>query len=669
MKATLIFLFLLSNTQIIFSQDLPHWMTDEELVVWKNYTAPVNPLFSDPPTSPVRGMAEWEELQGIIITWTSFQSILRQIVDYAQEEGKVFIICGDSNSVKSYLQAGGVPLYNLEFLITSFNSIWVRDYGPWTAYTNDIDTLNIIDWIYNRPRPLDDVTPVFFAYYIDAPIYQTTTPPYDLIHTGGNLMVDGHSTAFSSKLILNENPGKTEAQIDEIMNKFLGINRYVKMNNLPYDEIHHIDMHMKLLDEETLLVGQYPAGVADGPQIEANLQYVINNFQTCFGRPFKVVRIPMPPEGGQYPPQGDYRTYTNSMIINKTVIIPTYEYQYDTTAFRIYKEVMPGYNIVGINSNQIIPSLGAIHCIVKEVGVFDPIWISHAKLDPFVEATDSIQIKSMIKTKSGVASASVFWTADTSLGFNSSAMQFVSGDTAIGYIPSQADSTEIFYYISATSNSGRTVTKPVVAPDGAYKFLVANPVPVELASFTASVSENDVELKWITSTETNNQGFEVERLQKLEVGNQNWKKIGFVPGFGTTTEVHHYSFIDESLQTGKYHYRLKQVDFDGSFDYSNILEVAVEAPTKFSLEQNYPNPFNPVTKIEFVIPNSSFVDLKIYDLLGNEVATLVEEYKPAGKYEVEFYPESGIRNLSSGVYFYTLKAGSFIESKKMLLLR
>ena len=283
MKAIFTLLFLSLIVTNSPGQDLPHWMTKEESVLWQSYQYPVNPLFSDPPSSPVRGMAEWEELQGLIITWTSFQSILRQVVDYAQEEGKVFIICSDSNSVKSYLQAGGVPLYNLEFLVTAFNSIWVRDYGPWTAYTNDIDTLNIIDWIYNRPRPDDDVTPVFFANYIGAPIYQTTTPPYDLEHAGGNLMVDGHGTAFSSKLILNENPSKTESQIDEIMNKFLGIDRYIKMNTLPYDVIHHIDMHIKLLDEETLLVGQYPQGVADGPQIEANLQYILNNFNSCFG--------------------------------------------------------------------------------------------------------------------------------------------------------------------------------------------------------------------------------------------------------------------------------------------------------------------------------------------------------------------------------------------------
>jgi agmatine/peptidylarginine deiminase len=594
-----LFVSLLINCQF-FAQDLPNYMTAEEKILWQNYQYPVNPLFSDPPPSPVRGMAEWEELDGLIITWISFQSILRQVVDFAQEEGTVFIICNDSNSVKNYLQAGGVPLYNIEYLLTNFNSIWVRDYGPWTAYTNDADTMNIIDWIYNRPRPLDDIIPVFFANYIGAPIYQTTTPPYDLIHTGGNLMLDGHGTAFSSKLILDENPSKSEGEIDEIMYKFLGTDRYIKMDNLPYDVIHHIDMHMKLLDEETLLVGEYPPGVADGPQIEANLQYVLNNFETCFGRPFKVIRIPMPPENGQYPPQGDYRTYTNSIIINKTVIIPTYEYQYDTTAFRIYREAMPGYNIVGINSNAIIPSLGAIHCIVKEVGVSEPVWISHAKMDSVVYDEDSIAVSAVITTKSGIAEAYIYWTADTSLGFNSTQMQILSGDTAVGYIPQQIDGTEIFYYVSASSNSGRTVAKPLVAPDGFYNFIIENSV--------TDIAENSL--------------------------------VG-----------------------------------------------------KFYLYQNYPNPFNPSTKIKFEIPLSSpllegnseaggFVTLKVYDVLGNEITTLVNEELPAGQYEYEFNGTglsgsvSAKSGYASGVYFYQLKIYSaigesevYVESKKMLLLK
>jgi len=564
-------LFLVSNIQ---PQDLPHRMTEEEAELWKTYNHPVNPLFSDPPPYPVRGMAEWEELQGVIITWRSFYSILKDVIDYAQEEGIVYIICSDSNSVKNYLINASVPLYNLIYLITPSNSIWVRDYGPWTAYSNSADTLNIIDWIYNRPRPLDDVIPVFFANYINAPIYQTTTYPYDLIQTGGNLFIDGHGTAFSSNLIIDENPAKTEAEIDTIMMKFLGIDEYIKLTNLPYDVIHHIDMHMKLLDEETLLVGEYPPGVADGPQIEANLQYVLQNYRTCFGREFKVIRIPMPPDAiGRYPDTGgDYRTYTNSIIINKTVIIPTYEYQYDTTAFRIYREAMPGYNIVGINSNSIIPSLGAIHCIVKEVGAFDPVFISHPQMEPIVAAPDSIKIKAVLKTNSGIADAFVYWTADTTKGFEPFAMETTSEDTFVTYIPPQINGTEIFYYISATSSNGKTITKPMPAPKGRYSFIVENNV----------------------------------------------------------------TFADY-----------------------------VNQPEEFYLSQNYPNPFNPSTNIQYAVGSRQFVNLKIYDILGNEIEILINEEKTTGTHEIIWFADG----LPSGVYFYQLKVGNFIQTKKMLLLK
>ncbi len=461
---------------------IPNNMTDYEKSIYNDYIKNpphINGDDPNPPPGPVRTMAEWEECQGIILTWTSFTQILGQIVSYAQVEGKVYIICSDSNSVKTYLTGQNIPLINLKFLITPFNTIWCRDYGPWAVYSNNSDTLRVIDWIYNRPRPLDDVTPVFFANYIGVPIHQTIQAPNNLIATGGNFMVDGNGTGFSSQLILNENPTLTEAHVDSIMAAYMGIKRYIKMTTLPYDVIHHIDMHIKLLDEETLLVGQYPTGVADGPQIESNLQYILNNFQTCYGRPYKVVMILMPPgPGGLYPDQGDdYRTYTNSLIINKTVILPKYELRYDTTAFRIYRQSMPGYNIVGIDCNSIIPSLGAVHCITKEIGVSEPVFISHAALQNTTNTTQPYEVKAYIHTKSGVATAKVFWSTDTASGFAQLNMT-AAADTFRAYIPAQQLNTKIYYYISANSNSGRTVTKPLPAPHGNYQFNVGNPIGI-----------------------------------------------------------------------------------------------------------------------------------------------------------------------------------------------
>ncbi|MFO7526768.1 MAG: choice-of-anchor V domain-containing protein [Ignavibacteriaceae bacterium] len=199
-------------------------------------------------------------------------------------------------------------------------------------------------------------------------------------------------------------------------------------------------------------------------------------------------------------------------------------------------------------------------------------------------------------------------------------------------------------------------------------------VPVELISFTANQNNNAISLNWITSSETNNMGFEVERqvhsLPAGQAGPQslvgNWSRIGYVEGNGTTTESKAYSFIDNNISAGAYSYRLKQIDFDGSFNYSESIEVEVNfTPIEYELYQNYPNPFNPQTIIGYQISNLSFVILKVYDALGNEVVTLVNELKPAGKYVEEF---DGSR-LSSGVYYYSLQAGDYLITKKMLLIK
>jgi hypothetical protein len=185
-------------------------------------------------------------------------------------------------------------------------------------------------------------------------------------------------------------------------------------------------------------------------------------------------------------------------------------------------------------------------------------------------------------------------------------------------------------------------------------------IPVELVSFSASVAANIVTLNWSTATELNNQGFEIERNSNIT----DWRTIGFRDGKGTTTEPQTYSYLDENLSTGISQYRLKQIDFNGDFEYSDIVEIEI-APSVFSLSQNYPNPFNPSTAINYQLPANSFVTLKIYDVLGNQVAALVNEQKPAGVYEVEF----NASEFGSGVYFYRLQAGIFVETKKMVLLR
>ncbi|MCH7963374.1 MAG: choice-of-anchor B family protein [Bacteroidetes bacterium] len=196
--------------------------------------------------------------------------------------------------------------------------------------------------------------------------------------------------------------------------------------------------------------------------------------------------------------------------------------------------------------------------------------------------------------------------------------------------------------------------------NGLYVFMFDLPIPVELTSFTAVISERNIILNWSTATETNNLGFEVQRKS-----DGDYRTIGLVDGYGTTTEIQNYSFADINPETGLYHYRLKQIDFDGTIEFSQEIEVEFFNPANFELKQNYPNPFNPSTNISFSIPEPGLVTLKVYSIIGEVVAELINEFKEAGFYEINF---SAV-NLTSGIYIAKLSTGNNIQTIKMSLLK
>ncbi|MCB0845312.1 MAG: agmatine deiminase family protein [Bacteroidetes bacterium] len=439
------------------------------------------------PSTPMRAMAEWEEIQALVVAWVQYQPTLREIVRYSREECRVIIVCNDSFLVKDYLREGKVPLSNITYLQTPVNSAWIRDYGAMSVYSNEVDSLILFDWIYNRPRPFDDQMPFQLSKILQKPLYSMTSPPNDLVHIGGNFMTDGMGTGFSTYLVLDENSefgqfnltSKTEEDIDWIMNSFMGIDQYIKLPTLPYDGIHHIDMHMKLLDEETLLVGEYPLGIADGPQIEANIQYIQNNYYSPFGTPYEIVRIPMPPHHDLYPDNiwSDYRTYTNAVFVNKTILVPSYEEKYDSVALRIYRNQFPGYRVVGIDCNEVIKAGGALHCITREIGVNDPLLIRHRHLLDVYENHSDYQVSAYIKHSSGIEHAKIYYATDKNGPFQE--IDMVRSPTRkhvwTGFIPVQNSGEKVFYYISATANSGKTISRPLTAPAGYWQFDIIGP--------------------------------------------------------------------------------------------------------------------------------------------------------------------------------------------------
>lgn len=278
-----------------------------------------------------------------------------------------------------------------------------------------------------------------------------------------------------------------------------------------------------------------------------------------------------------------------------------------------------------------------------------------------MSTTFTTAASSSVILSGGVVWTNVFWQVGSSatLGASSVLEGTILANTSI----SSGDGAQVH---------GRLLAGAVTS-SGAVTLINNTALPVELTSFTVALNKSAVELNWNTATEVNNYGFEIERLaisDKLLANSQklnanSWSKIGFVQGHGNSNSPKEYSFEDKNPQVGKLQYRLKQIDFDGAFEYSNVAEVEVEAPKQFTVYQNYPNPFNPTTNISYEIPVKSNVVIKVYDVLGSEVVALLNEEKLPGRYQVEFKAS----HLPSGIYFYSINAGEYKSIKKMIVLK
>jgi hypothetical protein len=223
-----------------------------------------------------------------------------------------------------------------------------------------------------------------------------------------------------------------------------------------------------------------------------------------------------------------------------------------------------------------------------------------------------------------------------------------------------ADGLELgLYSMDVVITSNDPLNSEVIVP---VAMLVEDEIPVELSSFTAEVSADVVTLQWITASETNNQGFAVERkLSSLD----SFIELAFIQGRGTTTGNTEYTYSDKLEKPGSYSYRLKQVDFDGTISYSNVVLVDGLKPDNYELSQNYPNPFNPSTIIRFALPEASEVTLTIYSMLGEKVAEIINTNLEAGYHKAEF----DASQLPSAMYLYKIQAGNFIQTKKMMLIK
>jgi len=367
--AALIFIFAFCCIGVAYeNKPLPASLTDKERKIIKEYirTRIKTGRFSQGPVpdGTFFAPAEYDPAEAVMFGWAGYSYLLTKLIKEVTAYGdRVVVVCSSDYSkdrAKSQLKRAGVNMEKVSFIVAPLNSVWMRDYGPWFVLDNTGDR-GVIDLIYNRPRPQDDRIPQYVAKNMKFKLYKPR-----LILPGGNLFVDGKGTAFMTDVVFDPSeggdPSLTKEKLAKIFRDYFNCERVVILEKMKRDGTGHIDMFCKLLPDNIIIVGEY-AKPSDGA---ADNYYILNRnaeklakLKDLTGKPYKVVRIPMP----RY--TGTSYTYTNSLIINKTVLVPIYGKLEDKKALEVYKKCLPGYRIIGVNCNDIIHANGAIHCITK----------------------------------------------------------------------------------------------------------------------------------------------------------------------------------------------------------------------------------------------------------------------------------------------------------------
>ena len=435
-------------------QSLPIGLTEEEMTrlheIGKNF------MPTAPPPGVEHACSEWEPMKGVLIRWPLGISVA--IVKEMAEDCIVYTVCtsADRASAISSYTAGGVNMANCQWITASSNSYWTRDYGPWYIFDGS-GNVGIVDPIYNRPRPQDDVIPQVLGTYLGQAVYALP-----LNHTGGNHMCDGRGTSMSSKLVYDENSTLTPAQVDAYMLQYLG-NDYVVWDKTETSGIHHIDCWAKLLDPGTILVKK----VAPTDAFYANYNARADSMShliSPYGKPYKVVRVYCPGS----------TAYTNSLILNKKVLVPTFGSAWDDTALAVYRSAMPGYEVLGFTGAWL--SDDALHC--RAMGVADPtaIYITHVPLQMTSDTLNDYPVSARLIAHSKgeflADSLKIYYQVNGGAFQSTLYSATAEPDSFFGYIPHQAAGSTIRYFLKAADDSGKVIMHPYIGEPMAHQFRV-----------------------------------------------------------------------------------------------------------------------------------------------------------------------------------------------------
>ena len=632
----LLFCLALSVSLKAQEQELPEWrklkyLSEEEMHMPISTRSFVE---TPPPTGEVRFPGEYEPMQAVMIVYPL--GIPVELVREMAEDCKVITVVTtyEQSSAQSEFQSAGVNMDNVEFLNANTNSYWIRDFGPWYIFNGKEPA--IVDNIYNRPRPADDDLPGHFAQYWDIEMFGMK-----VVHTGGNMMEDGRGNGVSDDIVITESvaEGITEEQVYQRMKDYLGIDPYHVTIDPQGEYIAHVDCWGKYLAPDKILLARVPQSNPRYPYYEQVAEYFATT-NCCWGYPYKVYRVDIP--GGS-----TLSPYTNSLILNKKVLVPMGSNStYNEGALNIYREAMPGYEVIGITNNSYWDgwlNTDALHCRTRGVMDFNMLYVDHRNV-VFGEQEwqDSIAITSKFIAYSGAElkqdSLLVYYSIDG--GEYQTATMTATGnpDEYVGYIKGYQSKSEVKYYVFGADESNRRYQQPVFGELDPHVFTMG-----EQAETTLTL--NPTELVF----EDENDGVEI-----LTISNNTANDV-VINGISVKDDLsyhveHDFTLpytltIGESVEVEVYSDFAYKGDRDSElYIISSLGEQIVPIIDNYTvgLEENnalnvelYPNPVNNVLTVK----GDNIVKVAIFNALGQEVVA------------VENRNEIDVTSLNNGLYF------------------
>lgn len=468
----------------------------KKIFTWFFLLQIINPVFSQEVYFP----PEFEEQEGLLLTWDyddSRNPITAAIAKAVQPTAKVWIIYYpgtapmDTVEIRDYLRNHGVADQNVYLIPGWTETLWIRDYGPFTGYnTIDLPGRLFLDAGYSAyGRPKDDSIPTQLAGLWNIPVND-----FPVEFEGGNFLTDGLGQGWGSTRIFSQNPGMTSSEVKASMEQYLGLDDMMFLEALTHSGGGiwcHVDMFMKILDSETIMIAEYPDSVPDYELIESFAD-TLGKMINANGRAYEIVRIPAPPkaDGTWATTQNDeMRTYTNSIIINDVIVVPSYDLPgYDSSAMQIYRESMPGYRIEMVSAVALTPLYGALHCIAHEVTKPGYLRINHAKLEGMQEFESPFMIEAEIFSETIPDSAFVHFRKSGDENFSKVPLN-ASGEVFTANLTTIEITDTLQYYLTASAG-GDHISFPPPGEGGAFECWFDASVNIE----EGFISQNEISI-------------------------------------------------------------------------------------------------------------------------------------------------------------------------------